>query len=303
MIKVSVIIPAYNPNLNRLARTLDALKAQTLNLNDWELIIIDNNSSNNFFNHIDLSWHPQHTLISEPRQGLTYARLKGFENSSADLIVMVDDDNILNNDYLQQIVDIFRKHTHMGAAGGKSLPVFETVPPAWLSQFYGSLALRDLGHDELIESWTNQYPHCAPIGAGMAIRKTALTSYLQKVKSGETVAADRSGSSLASAGDNEIVLEIVKSGWQVGYFPQLILQHIIPETRMQKAYLARLERQTNCSWVQLLRCYQICPWRNVTPLSLPFRKIKAYFKNRAWKNEIHYIKWQGACGMFEGLTK
>jgi hypothetical protein len=36
---------------------------------------------------------------------------------------------------------------------------------------------------------------------------------------------------------------------------------------------------------------------------VPLRKLKAYFTYKAWENEPNYIKWKGACGMFEGLAK
>lgn len=32
------------------------------------------------------------------------------------------------------------------------------------------------------------------------------------------------------------------------------------------------------------------------------RKIKAFFYYQAWKDSISYIRWQGACGTFEGLA-
>ena len=100
---ISVIIPTYNPNIQRLEQTLTGLKIQSLPYKFWELLIVDNNSSTVFTDKIDISWQPGSSIISEPRQGLTYARLKGFSSAKGDIIVMVDDDNILQEDYLQQV--------------------------------------------------------------------------------------------------------------------------------------------------------------------------------------------------------
>jgi glycosyltransferase involved in cell wall biosynthesis len=299
---LSVIIPTYNPGTTRLKQTLAGLKGQSLPADQWELIIIDNNSFNNFWQQLNLSWHPAAKVVHETKQGLTYARLKGFKESTADIIVMVDDDNILDTGYLEKVLNIFRQNTQMGAIGGKSIPLFETTPPEWLGEFYGSLALRDLGDETIIATWNNQYPACAPIGAGMAIKREALTSYIEKIASGNSNISDRTGNSLSSGGDNDIVIGILKSGWQVGYFPDLRLQHIIPAQRMQADYLARLLNGTNKSWVQLLQSHDINPWQPITKPGAVLRKAKAWFTYKAWQNKPNYIKWRGACGTFDGLV-
>jgi glycosyltransferase involved in cell wall biosynthesis len=300
--QLSVIIPTYNPDTARLEQTLEALKSQSLPADQWELIVIDNNSSNNFRQQLNLSWHPDPKIVKETQQGLTYARLKGFNESTGNIIIMVDDDNILDTGYLEKALNIFGQNSKMGAIGGKSAPLFETDPPEWLSEFHGNLALRDLGDEPITSTWNNQYPTAAPIGAGMAIRREALTPYIDKIKSGNSNISDRTGNSLSSGGDNDMVIEILKSGWQVGYFPELTLQHIIPVQRMQAGYLARLLNNTNKSWVQLLQSHSINPWQQLTKTGALFRKAKAWFTYKAWKNKPAYINWRGACGTFDGLA-
>lgn len=298
---ISVIIPTYNPKKDIFQKTIDGLKIQTLPCNRWELIIIDNNSSQKV--EVNLDWHPNNKIIFEPKQGLSYARLNGFSNAKGDIVIMVDDDNILNENYLKNCLNIFIENSNIGAFGGKSLPLFEIDPPLWAKEFYGNLALRDLGDTVLIESWKNKYPYCSPIGAGMVIRKNALQSYLKQNSSGINIIADRSANSLTSGGDNDIIIEILKSGWLVGYFPELSLTHIIPKERLQLPYLARLIKDTNKSWVQLLEKHQINPWKKIARWTVLLRKLRSWFKNSAWKNEINYLKWKASCGYFEGLAK
>ena len=298
---LSVIISTFNPSVSRFSQTLNSLKDQTIAPEFWELIIIDNNSTNNFTNELDLNWHPQISIFREPTQGLTHARVKGFTEANYSIIIMVDDDNVLSSDYLSNTLNIFKDHQSVGAIGGRSIPLFEVTPPEWIINFYSSLALRDLGENVFIDSWDNKYPVSAPIGAGMAIRKEALYSYVKKVTSGENLITDRKGSSLSSGGDNDIVLEILRSGWDVGYFPSLTLKHIISYDRVRANYLARLINNTNKSWVQLLEGHGINPWAKIAKWTVPLRKIKAWFSYRAWKSPVNYINWKGACGTFEGL--
>jgi len=301
--EISVIICTYNPSLKRLDQTLLALQRQSLDPLLWELILIDNNSTNGFDAQLDLSFFPNSRIVREQRQGLTYARLKGFNEAKGDIIIMVDDDNILQSDYLQRTINLFKNYPQIGTTGGKSLPEFEGEAPAWLTEFYSNLALRDLGNDTIITKWENSYPNAAPIGAGMAIRKPALQSYIDAMRSDKSIITDRTDISLTSGGDNEINIQILRSGWEIGYFPELVLRHIIPKERMQVQYLARLLRDTNRSWVQLLEKHHINPWKNISKQTLLLRKIKAYLTYKAWKNEVHFIKWQGACGMLEGRVK
>ncbi|WP_207532698.1 glycosyltransferase [Desertivirga arenae] len=301
--RISVIIPTYNPNIHRLSKTLDALQLQSLPKSEWELIIVDNNSSNSFWEEIDLSWHLNAHLVREPKPGLTYARLKGFEESKSEIIVMVDDDNILDANYLQEALKNLENNAGLGAVGGKSIPMFEVESPFWLENFFGNLALRDLGNDIIFEEWNNKYPDSAPIGAGMIIRKDALKSYVDKVKSGVSRITDRKGSSLSSGGDNDIVIEILKSGWKTAYVPSISLQHIIPKERMEVQYLARLVHDTNISWVKLLNSHNINPWKKIPRWTLPLRIAKAWITDKAWVNEVNYIKWKGTCGTFKGLSE
>lgn len=297
---ISVIIPTFNPNADRFNKTLTALRQQTLPQHHWELIIIDNNSFKPV--DLDLSWHTNGQLLTEPTPGLTFARLRGFNFAKGNLIVMVDDDNVLSHDYLNNVSVIFSSNSKLGAIGGKSLPDFEIIPPKWLKEFYGSLALRDLGDDIKISSWENNYPPISPIGAGMAIKKRALEGYIKKIKSSPTVITDRSGAKLGSGGDNDIILEILKAGWDVGYYPDLVLHHIIPKQRMGIAYVASLEYQSNKSWVRVLKNHNISPWKNVAFWTLHIRKLKSWFTFKAAANKVNYIKWRAYCGMLDGLS-
>ena len=300
---ISVILPTYNPNLCRLEQTLAGLKSQTLPVDLWELLIIDNNSPTPVEDVIDLSWHPQAKVISEPQQGLTYARVTGFRIAQADLVVLVDDDNVLANNYLEATVEIFNAHPAVGTMGGKSIPLFDGEQPGWLKEFYGNLALRDLGDQIILSSWDFTYPKASPIGAGMAIRKDALKSYLEDIDLSLGSIADRQGNFLSSGGDNDIVLCILKSGWQAGYFPSLSLTHIIPKERVEVPYLARLINNTNKSWIQVLNKHQINPWKKIPAWTAGLRKIKAWFTYRAWLSELNYIRWSGACGTYDGLSE
>jgi glycosyltransferase involved in cell wall biosynthesis len=300
MTELSVIICTHNPDKERLNRTLVGLQNQTLPLNKWELIIVDNNSSVPVA--VNLNWHSAARIVSEPKTGLTYARLKGFAESVGKIIVLVDDDNILNETYLLNTLTIFNNNPRLGCIGGKIVPEFEEQQPEWLTAFYGLLAIRDEGEHEIINVWANEYPKAAPVGAGMGIRNEAIKSYIDKINNYKGAITDRQGDSLSSGGDNDMVLEVLKQNWQAGYFPSLSLTHIIPAGRMGVNYLARLNQSSNQSWIKVLQQHGISPWSKSSAWAKPLRKLKAWFTYKAWKSSVQYIKWSGACGMYDALA-
>ncbi len=302
---VSVLLPTHAPHAGRLARTLEGLRGQTLPTECWELLIVDNASpADSALARIDLSWHPQAKVLREERLGLTHARLAGIRAAAGELLVLVDDDNILALDYLAQARTLFDKHANLGAAGGKTLPEWEVRPQGWMLEFTPSLAVRDLGDDELRAALSEPrtYPLCSPVGAGMALRREAALAYAAKVGL-DPVVMDRQGGNLSSGGDNDIVLTVLEAGWDVGYFPQLQLTHLIPAARLKRDYLARLVHSSSRSWVEVLAQHGIRPWPAVAPWTVPARKLRAWWRYRAWRDPASYVRWRGACGTFEGQAR
>ena len=59
--------------------------------------------------HAILGWHPHHLELLENEPGLTAARVRGINESEGELLVFVDDDNLLADDYLERAVEIARR--------------------------------------------------------------------------------------------------------------------------------------------------------------------------------------------------
>ena len=306
---ISVIIPTHNPNSVRLSRTLEGLRAQTLHTTDWELIVVDNGSSPLIIPQmLAAHWHPALQIVREDRLGLTRARLAGIHASQGAVLVFVDDDNVLESHYLEEVLAILQKCPTLGSIGGKSIPEFEIQPEAWVDQFWVCLALRDYGDEDQIYAYSDslperQHPQFAPIGAGMVLRRKAAEYYANLIANEpQRLALDRTGKNLQSGGDCDINLTLLDAGWAVGYFPQLQLTHLISANRITKEYLARLNYASSRSWIQVLDAHNIRPWEKISSWSVLPRKLKALISYQPWNSPSAYIQWQGACGTFEGLS-
>lgn len=303
---LTVIVPTYNPDATRLRRALAALRAQSLPPAQWETLLVDNASAPALV-LADWAAHgpPNLRLVPEPAPGLSQARRRGFSTGTGKILVMVDDDNELAPDYLAETLRLFAAHPRVGLLGGRSLPEFEQPPAPWVREFDGLIACRDLGDAPRISSGLRQaatdlgeYPEFAPIGAGMALRRAAAQAWLDQ--GGPSTLPDRRGTELSSSGDNDIVLAAMAAGWEAAYFPSLRLTHLIPASRTAPAYLARLNRGIQRSWMQVLTRHRANPWPPIAPGTVPLRKLKAWFTLRAWSGDAARIRWQGACGHFEG---
>lgn len=306
---ISVIVCTYNPSFEIINQVISALKNQTLSLDLWELIIIDNASTNQVLQNIDLSFHPRAKVVFESKPGLANARVRGVMEARHENIVFIDDDNVAESRYLELCLKIFNTNSQIGAFGGKALPVFQGYQPQkWFSEFIGLVGCRDLGNQELITQISNkliyEYPYFAPIGTGMCIRKEVFLQYNNQIQYDSfRQNLGRKGAALTSGEDNDIIIETLKGGWQVAYFPSLVIHHLIPEKRTQKEYLAKMCFAQQKSWVALLTFHHLCPWRPIPSWSVPLRKLKAWVTYKAWLSDVNYIQWKGACGMFEGLAK
>ncbi|MFP5042392.1 glycosyltransferase [Parasediminibacterium sp. JCM 36343] len=307
--KLTVIICTYKPNLDIFNRILAALKQQTFGYDQWELIIVDNNSPAPLDSEIDISWHPFAKIIIEQQQGLAFARIRGVKEASTELIVFIDDDNVAQPNYLQQSLSIASLQAEVGVFGGKALPDFYRHQPAdWVKNAGGLLGCRDFGNIELISNTNkkniNEYPYFSPIGTGMCIRKQVFENYVNEIKNDSfRQNLGRKAAALTSGEDNDIVITALKNGWQVGYFPQLEILHIIPAKRTTPEYLGNMNYAQNKSWATLLQYHGISPWQPIAKWTVPLRKIKAWVSSKAWQSSLNYMKWRGICGMFDGMAE
>jgi len=245
MLDASVIICAHNPRSDYFALVLDALRNQTLPLHRWELLIVDNASQVPLASSWNLSWHPTVRHLLERELGLAYARLRGIQEASADLIIFVDDDNVLDKEYLAEAIKIKQEWPFLGVWGsGFIRGDFEVEPRETIRSW---LAVRELS----APLWSNLagslffHGDAIPYGAGMCVRKDVAVAYHQFFDQSSLQITGRSGTS-AGLGleDTEICCICCRDGLGIGVFPELKLTHLIPKHRVADDYIVRLAEGT-----------------------------------------------------------
>lgn len=238
-LELSVITCSHNPRPDYLTRTVDGLQSQTLDQQRWEYLLIDNASDQPLESRVDLSWHLNARHAREEQLGLTHARLRGIGESKGEVLVFVDDDNVLDPDFLEQALKVGREWPTLGAWGGQTRPGFEKPPPDWTQQYWSRLVIREFDSDR----WSNQPADAdaMPCGAGMCVRKSVAAYYLQLHTTGQRrILMDRAGTSLISGGDSDMAICACDLGLGMGMFTSLKLTHLIPADRLTEDYLVRL---------------------------------------------------------------
>lgn len=238
-LSVSVIVCTHNPRRDYINKVLKNLKIQTLPLERWELLLVDNASDHLLSSEIDLSWHISSRYIREEELGLTSARIRGIKESTAETLVFVDDDNVLDSTYLEETLRISKDYPFIGAWGGQILPEFEAPPPDWLKPYEGYLGLREFNKDK----WSNllHQHETTPCGAGLCVRKVVADRYVEMlINNPQRQALDRKGKELSSCGDTDLAFTSCDIGLGTGLFKNLKLTHLIPASRFEKKYFMRL---------------------------------------------------------------
>jgi glycosyltransferase involved in cell wall biosynthesis len=234
---------------------LEALRAQTLPRDQWELLLVDNASDRPLAEEWDLLWHPLARHVREAQLGLTAARLRGVAEATGEILVFVDDDNVVDKDYLRTAIDIGRDYPFLGAWGGTIHGEFEAQPQGWMGPLLPYLAIREISSPV----WSNnpQDGRALPCGAGLCVRRSVATAYAaQLLVSPARRRLDRIGSKLSSCGDSDLIQTSCDLGQGFGNFPELRLTHLIPKNRVQPEYLIRLMQGIAASSI-LLRYLRI----------------------------------------------
>lgn len=269
---ISVITCSHNSRADYLARVLDALRAQSVSTAQWELLLVDSASTEPLASRVDLSWHPRARIVREDEPGLTRARLRGIAESTGELLIFVDDDNVLDPDFLAVAASIFSKRPEIGSWSGATRPGFDDPPPEWTRRYWGNLVIRDVQRD----LWSNlpMLPDTMPCGAGLCVRRAVADHYVTIHKNGQRpFALDRNGASLLSGGDNDLAACACDIGLGVGVFANMRLTHLIPPNRLTENYLVALAENIALSTV-LLRSFRD-PHRTIPEPSLRNRVADA----------------------------
>ncbi len=238
---ISIIVCCYNSS-DVIENTLLSLCNQRTDAGTGiEILLIDNASSDStsaLAEKFLTANYPKssYRVIQESRQGLAFARERGFREAVYEYAVLCDDDNRLSPDYCQRAFELMESVERFAAAGGYGNAVSSVPFPAWFEKFRKSYSTGDQAESKGDVTSSSGYVW----GAGMVLRLPAIRELYSK--GFKSLLSDRKGEALSSGGDVELCYALRLSGYRIYYEPSLVFDHFLKPTRLKWKYLRKLYR-------------------------------------------------------------
>ncbi len=237
---LSVVVTTWN-GARRLPATLAALLAQrTIPEVRWEVIVVDNASTDGSAEVARSSWPGDAAaplrVVAERQPGVRHANHRGLAEARFALIALVNDDNRPEPDWLLRGVSFMAAHPEAGAVGARGIALHERTPPAWFEDFRWHYAVGEQAETP----GPLQGPRRALWGATSIYRVSAWRELLARGFTPHDIG--RRGPALSAGEDYELGYALRLCGWQLWYEPSLAFQHFIPAAKLDWRWHRRMHR-------------------------------------------------------------
>lgn len=229
---ISVAICTYN-RADRLYLALDALRHQTLAADRFEILVVDNASTDRTPEVCQefASSLPHLRYVFEPVQGLSKARNTALQEVKSSYIAFLDDDAIPCPSWLASLLHTFQTvRPEPVCVGGLIRPLWELPKPDWVHPTMETLFTILDGGDQ--PRWFR--PNEFPWGANVAYQRDALLKI-----GGFHEKLGRRGKSLLSGEEYLLNATLQNQGGGFYYHPEAAIEHWIPKERIDPNWLVR----------------------------------------------------------------
>ncbi|MEL7035751.1 MAG: glycosyltransferase family 2 protein [Cyanobacteria bacterium J06592_8] len=273
---VSICIATYQrPNqLKFLLQELNKLTFEKINTPNIEIIIVDNDlsgSARGVCEEFKAKFSGNLKYDIEPMKGVTYARNRTIKNTShnSDFIAMIDDDEVPDSSWLEELLIIQRQH-NADIVTGPVFPKFEDKSiPDWIIKGKFFEPLYQASGFQMDVAFTNN-----------VLVRSKLLQQLDQVFDNRLARK--------AAEDTHLFMRLHKEGYRIIWANEAIVRECIPTSRtnikwiIKRAYwgssaYSRFERELYPSAkVQTIRFTKGCGWISLGIL----RMISAVFKGK-----------------------
>ena len=235
MKKLSLIIATYN-RAQSLLRTLHSVVSQTAAPELWECVVVNNNSTDNtaevFARFATENQDFDLRMVTETKQGLSNARNAGITASVGGYIAIIDDDETLEDCFIESYIEFFDSFPTAMAAGGAVRAEYESRRPRWMSHFTERMIANPIDIDVVVALFPSSR---VPAGGNMAFRREVFDRVgMFNPRLG------RNGQSLIGGEENDLFARLRAAGELLYFVPNAAIYHHIPDAKLTDEYFDRL---------------------------------------------------------------
>ena len=225
--KISVVICTYN-RVDLLAHVLCSVAEQSVPPEQYEIIVIDNNSidsTREFVERFNQS-HSNVRYIYEPQQGLSHARNRGWQEAKGEYVAYIDDDARAQKDWIETIA-AFTERQPAAVAFGGPYSWFSLKPlPSWFNPSYASWSLGTEERPVKRNEWLK--------GTNMIYKRSLLQSL-----NGFDTRLGMTGQSLSYGEEVSLQIQIMDRGFPIFYVPDIRVEHLVADYKLKMSWFLK----------------------------------------------------------------
>lgn len=225
---ISVIVCTFNRAL-LLNKCLDSLVAQQLFSDRFEVLVVDNLSTDTTPEVIDryTASYPHFRSTLATQQGLSFARNVGWQCAQGQYVAYIDDDAIAEPDWLATMAQFIAEYSGVSAFGGPYDAYTLTKLPEWFPPEYGRLSFGDSIHPiQLDQEWIP--------GSNMVFRRDIFDHL-----GGFDETLGMKGATAAYMEEIDFLHKLKARNIEIIYVPTLKVRHLIADYKMSLRWLLK----------------------------------------------------------------
>lgn len=232
---LSIVICSYN-RASYISGALDSLYHQSAGLDNFEAIIVDNNSTDNTA-EVFKQWRSSHangsfTYLTETKQGASFARNTGAKGAKGQWLCFMDDDAIANSNYVENIIKHIKTKPEAIGFGGRIIPKYVPSEPEWMSYYVSSL----VGNFDYAPTACAFENGKYPLESNMIVKKDIYDS----IGGFNTQLPGVVGTLRIGGEGKELFYKLLALGHTIYYDPAICVHHVVEVKKLTPEYMYRV---------------------------------------------------------------
>lgn len=234
--KITIIICTYNRN-EILKECLESVAHQTVSPENYDVLVVDNNSTDNTYaiaHQFEKGFH-NIRVIKELKQGLSYARNRGYQEVQTPWVSYVDDDAKAYPNYVERALWVIENYD-FDCFGGMYYAWHKYGKPKWLP--------KNFGNKKPVQREVGIMKKGYASGGVIVFKKNVLEQL-----NGFPVNLGMKGKKISYGEETYLQIKMKEQGFILGFDPELKIDHLVAKNKLHPWWHVKSHyKQGEVSW-------------------------------------------------------